>query len=161
MNKSTERQLTGVEFRPGSIVDVVGFADAAGLVDAVGVTSPRMVNSKVDPSAIAPPAANYAHAMLSVTRLSMHVNGWGDAVETGLADGIAGSETAIDLDAEEPLGHFAHALGLQYAGRLEKALAAGERAVAIDANSSRAHAVVGSTGLLREPSRLSVATMLL
>ncbi len=66
MNKSTERQLTGVEFRPGSIVDVVGLADAAGLVDAVGVTSPRMVNSKVDPSAIAPPAANYAHAMLSV-----------------------------------------------------------------------------------------------
>jgi TolB-like protein len=88
-----------------------------------------------------------AHAMLGFTRVSQHVNGWDDANKTGLADGLADAETAIGLDSEEPLGHFAHALGLQYAGRLEEALAAGERAVAIDANFSYAHGVIGSSVL--------------
>ncbi len=88
-----------------------------------------------------------AHAMLGFTRTSQYMNGWGDAPETGLADGFAESEAAIALDDREPLGHFARALTLQYAGRTEEAVAAAKRAIAINANFIHGHAVLGSAML--------------
>ena len=87
------------------------------------------------------------HAMLGFTLVSQHMNGWSGAGETTLGDGIAEAETAVRLDAREPLAHFAHALGLQFAGRQEEAIAAGQRALAINANFPHAHGVIGSANL--------------
>ena len=88
-----------------------------------------------------------AHAMLGFMRASQAVNGWTEKGGADLADGIASAETAIRLDPKEALAHFAHALGLQYAGRLEEATAAAERAIALDANLCHAHGVMGSSVL--------------
>ncbi|MDP6954274.1 MAG: adenylate/guanylate cyclase domain-containing protein, partial [Alphaproteobacteria bacterium] len=53
-----------------------------------------------------------AHAMLGFTLVSQYMNGWGGVDETTLADGIAEAETAVRLDAREPLGHLANAMRL-------------------------------------------------
>ena len=86
-----------------------------------------------------------AHAMLGFARVSEHINGWGDDAETGLGDGLAEAETAIRLDPNEALGHFVHALGLSFAGRLEDAIMAAERAVAVDPNLNHAHTAIGAS----------------
>ena len=86
-----------------------------------------------------------AHAMLGFARVSEHINGWGDDAETGLGDGLAEAETAIRLDPNEALGHFVHALGLSFAGRLEDAIVAAERAVAVDPNLNHAHTAIGAS----------------
>ena len=88
-----------------------------------------------------------AHAMLGFVRVSQYPNGWTDKGEAGLAQGLASAETAIALDATEPLGHFAHALGLQYAGKLDEAIAASQRAIDVDPNLSLAYGVMGGAEL--------------
>lgn len=93
------------------------------------------------------PGLAVAHAMLGFMRASQTVNGWTEKGGADLADGIASAETTIRLDPKEALAHFAHALGLQYAGRLEEATAAAERAIALDPNLCHAHGVMGSSVL--------------
>ena len=88
-----------------------------------------------------------AHAMLGFTRLHHFINGWGDNAEAGLAEGLAEAKRAIELNPKEPLAHFTHALALQYAGDLEEAVKAGERAVAANSNHSFSHGVLGSSTL--------------
>jgi len=88
-----------------------------------------------------------AHAVLGFARATQYINGWGDDAASGLEEGLAEIAKAIALDPKEPLAHFAHGIALQYKGKLEQAVEAGQCALAVDPNFAKAHGMLGSAVL--------------
>ena len=84
-----------------------------------------------------------AHARLAAVRFLEYTNGWNDASDETLEDGLRSALTAVERDAGDPEAHWALSLGYTWKRDLDRAIAESETAVALDPNHAQAHASLG------------------
>ena len=99
-----------------------------------------------------------AHAMLGFARVIDHVNEWGPEPGSALKDAFVHAQRAIELDEQEPLGHFALALALMWDRRHDEAQARIETALALEPNFMHSHAALGSILMYTGDSKRALAS---
>ena len=84
-----------------------------------------------------------AHARLAVARFLEYTNGWNDASDETLEEGLRSALTAVERDPQNPEAQWALSLGYTWKRDLDGAIAESETAVRLDPNHSQAHASLG------------------
>ncbi|MDP6573982.1 MAG: tetratricopeptide repeat protein [SAR202 cluster bacterium] len=84
-----------------------------------------------------------AYAFLAVVLFSDFTNGWNDATEKALDQGLELATMAVEVDPDGPQGYWALALGHMWKRNLDQAIEEIDRAVALGPNHSEAYAVRG------------------
>jgi adenylate cyclase len=93
---------------------------------------------ELDPHFAAP------HAGLAIASVAEYVNGWSSDLESLLAEAERSARRAIELDAQEPVGHMALGGVLLWQRKHDEALAAHKQAIALDPNYAQAYAFLAS-----------------
>jgi adenylate cyclase len=80
-----------------------------------------------------------AHACIAFTHVNDYVNSWAEVPERSLQMGLEIAERAIEMDDQEPQGHFAVAAALLWRREHDRALAEARRCLALAPNSAEGH----------------------
>jgi adenylate cyclase len=76
-----------------------------------------------------------AHAFIAFTHCSDYVNGFSSDPEHSLRTGLELAQRAVEMDEEEPSGHWALGVAYGWSGKLDPALAQARRGLALSPNS--------------------------
>ena len=74
--------------------------------------------------------------------------GWTEKIETTANEGMTAALTAVQLDEKNPYAHYAVAITHSFAGKVQRAQKAGERAIALSPSFALGHLVLGLTLML-------------
>ena len=105
--------------------------------------------------AAAPESAD-GHLWLARVDNSLFVGGWTDDTDAISAEGLASALRAVQLDEKNPYSHYAVAITHSFAGRVERARKAAERAIALSPSFALGHLVLGLCALLLGNSREAI-----
>ena len=80
-----------------------------------------------------------AHARAAFTHVIDYVNGWTEDPQASLAEGLAESRRAVEMDPDEAGAQFAYAIACLWSRDLDEALAAAKRCLALEPHSAEGH----------------------
>jgi adenylate cyclase len=96
----------------------------------------------------ASPESADGHIWLARVDAGLVAGRWTDDPEATAAEGMAAALRAVQLDEQNPYSHYAVAITHSFAGRVERARKAAERAIALSPSFALGHLVLGLCVLL-------------
>ena len=105
------------------------------------------------------PSLAEAHIWLARVSAGLLAYGWSDDSSADAAEGLAAALTAIRLDEQNPYAHYGLGVISAYAGKLEQARRAAERAIEASASFALGHLVLGMALLFSGEAGPAIAAL--
>ena len=80
-----------------------------------------------------------ARALVAFTHINDFANGWTEAPDRSLEIGLQTARQAVNIDAAEPLAHFALSSAYKWSGEIDAALEEAQQCLALAPNSAEGH----------------------